>query len=178
MVDFIMLKEVCGEFFCTLIFILTICASGLSMSTSSSTGNSYDITAAICTTITAMALIFIFGSISGAHFNPAVTIGLMVLGIVKPIKGLLYILVQFIAAMLACSILLIFYDDLSQLIFNSSEDQYKDIFILEFILTSILVFVVGMRVWYPAEKEKKAMAIAEDSEDADAEAEVSAVPTV
>lgn len=155
MVDNTLLKQVGGEFICTLIFILSVCASSLSMSNSENTGNSGDITGAVCTTLTALAIIFVFGGVSGAHFNPAVTLGLMVLGLVKPIKGLLYILAQMLAGILSTSLLLLYYDDLSQLIFSNSSDEYWNIFILEFILTSILVFVIGMRVWNPSAASKK-----------------------
>lgn len=155
MVDTTLLKQVGGEFLCTLIFILSVCASSLSMSNSENTGNSGDITGAVCTTMTALAIVLVFGGVSGAHFNPAVTIGLMVLGLVKPIKGLLYILAQMLAGILSTSLLLIYYDDLSQLIFSNSSDEYWNIFILEFILTSILVFVIGMRVWNPSAASKK-----------------------
>lgn len=44
----------------------------------------------------------VFGPISGAHFNPAVTISLMVARKISPLLGLLYILGQLIGGLASC----------------------------------------------------------------------------
>lgn len=46
--------------------------------------------------------ITVFGPISGAHFNPAVTLSLMVARKISPMLGLLYILGQLIGGVAAC----------------------------------------------------------------------------
>lgn len=48
-----------------------------------------------------VGLVFAYGHISGAHFNPAVTVGLLVGGNIEPIKAALYIIVQFIGGIVA-----------------------------------------------------------------------------
>jgi glycerol uptake facilitator-like aquaporin len=42
-----------------------------------------------------------YGHLSGAHLNPAVTLGLLVGGKIEPVRGALYIVVQFIAGIIA-----------------------------------------------------------------------------
>lgn len=54
-------------------------------------------------TITAM--VYTFGHISGAHFNPAVTIGMITIKRISTKEGLLYILFQCIGAIIGAGIL-------------------------------------------------------------------------
>jgi len=51
--------------------------------------------------IALMVIIYAFGSISGAHVNPAVTIGLALTGKVKWDRAVVYLIAQFIGAALA-----------------------------------------------------------------------------
>ena len=51
--------------------------------------------------LTVGLLVYIFGGISGAHLNPAVTIGLWSIGKIKPKDAGLYIVAQFIGAFAA-----------------------------------------------------------------------------
>jgi len=53
-----------------------------------------------------MGLIFAFGAISGGQFNPAVTLGLIVGGKEKPMRGLVFIVVQLIASVVAAFVFL------------------------------------------------------------------------
>ncbi|WFD10946.1 MIP/aquaporin family protein [Tepidibacter hydrothermalis] len=119
--------------------------------------------------------VFIFGTISGAHFNPAVTLGLATIGKFSWSSVPTYLLAQFIGAFLGAVIVWIFYKPH----FQATEDQaaklgvfctgpaIKDTssnFIGEVIGTFILVFgilgigntpmvdglqpiVVGLIVW-------------------------------
>lgn len=48
-----------------------------------------------------VALVYAYGHISGAHFNPAVTIGLLVGGKIDILKAVLYIIVQFVGGIVA-----------------------------------------------------------------------------
>ncbi|CAN7509555.1 aquaporin [Paenibacillus sp. LjRoot153] len=89
-----------------------------------------------------MALIYTFGHISGAHFNPAVTIGFWVRGDMTSRESLYYIVIQFVAATAAsCTLHLLFGNiaDLGATIPISTEGQS---FILEFILTFVLMLVI------------------------------------
>lgn len=53
-----------------------------------------------------MGLIFAFGTLSGGQFNPAVTLALMLGGKEKPTRGLIFIVVQFVAAIIAAFVML------------------------------------------------------------------------
>lgn len=48
-----------------------------------------------------VGLIFAYGHISGAQFNPAVTVGLLVAGKIEPVKAGAYIVAQFIGGIIA-----------------------------------------------------------------------------
>lgn len=97
--------------------------------------------------------VFIFGKTSGAHFNPAVTIGLALIGKFPWSHVGVYIIAQLIGAFLGAVIVWIYYRPH----FNATEDQevklavfctqpaIRDIysnFICEFIGTFILVFSI------------------------------------
>jgi len=95
----------------------------------------------------------IFGEISGAHFNPALTIGLAVAGDFSWSDVPLYIIGQFVGAILGGGLTWLFYRDH----FNVTEDQGAQLgvfstgpairntlqnFISEFLATFILVFAI------------------------------------
>jgi aquaporin NIP len=96
-----------------------------------------------------VALIYAFGHISGAHFNPAVTIGFSLIGEFDRKEALYYIGVQLLGALLASGVLLfIFLEEFSQI----SEVAYlgatlprgsvMQSFVLEFILTFVLMLII------------------------------------
>lgn len=134
-------KSVAAEFLCTLIFIFTICSSALSVA-KSDPGNAGNVTAGVCTGFVSVALIFGFGSLSGAHFNPAITVGALVGGKIAPIKGVLFIAVQLLAGVIASACLHGLYDDISAL--SISPESNVKAFFMEAILTFILVLVVWL----------------------------------
>jgi aquaporin Z len=52
-----------------------------------------------------VGLIYAYGHISGGHFNPAVTVGLLVGGQIEVVKAALYIVAQFVGGILAALLL-------------------------------------------------------------------------
>jgi len=60
--------------------------------------------------LTVMALIYVFGHISGTHINPAVTLGLAVQGTIKWIEAIVYWVAQLAGAVLAALLLKTFID--------------------------------------------------------------------
>jgi aquaporin Z len=97
---------------------------------------------------TVMALAFAVGHISGAHFNPAVTLGLIAGGRVKSSTALGYIVAQCLGALLACGLFSLIgkappnfaangYGPLSML-----QAPLSSVFLIELVLTAFLVFVI------------------------------------
>ncbi|MFH3733678.1 aquaporin, partial [Acinetobacter baumannii] len=62
-----------------------------------------------------LALIYSFGHISGAHFNPAVTIALLSAKEISRREAILYILIQMIGASFASLFLLSIFGDIANL---------------------------------------------------------------
>lgn len=97
--------------------------------------------------------VFIFGTTSGAHFNPAVTLGLAVIGKFSWASVPSYLIAQFIGGFLGAVIVWVFYrphfevteDQSAKLAVFCTGPAIKDIlsnFICEFIGTFILVFAI------------------------------------
>ncbi|NGQ95890.1 aquaporin [Brevibacillus sp. SYP-B805] len=107
-----------------------------------------------------MALIYTFGHISGAHFNPAVTIGFLVHRDMNPKEALLYIMTQAIAGVAASSTLLWLFGNVANLGATLPRNSWEQSFILEFILTFILMMVIlGSAVHGKAVKQFAGVAI-------------------
>jgi len=89
-----------------------------------------------------MSMIYSLGGISGAHINPAVTLGFWVAGRLPNHKVLPYIASQCIGALLASIILLILFPQHSTLGATLPSGSILQTFILEIILTFFLMFVI------------------------------------
>ena len=89
-----------AEFLGTLLLVFSICTV---VSTNSAGGLGYtDFTTIGLVHAFALAgLIAAFGAISGGHFNPAVTIGLLAIKKIRPADAGIYIVIQFVAGILA-----------------------------------------------------------------------------
>ena len=103
---------------------------------------------ALCTALSAVALIYSFADVSGAHFNPAVTFATMVTGKVSLRKGLAFIGIQLVASVFACLWLMVVFPIGEKGILNSvnvqkdSSATLVNAFFMEFTLTFILVYVI------------------------------------
>ena len=101
MVQFDMRRRLVGECLGTAILLATVVGSGI-MGETLSAGN--DAIALLGNTIATGAiltvLILIFGPISGAHFNPAVTLSFLLQGQIKSSHAILYILTQLLGGIL------------------------------------------------------------------------------
>jgi aquaporin Z len=106
------------------------------------TGKISHIGVAIVFGLVVMALIYTFGHISGAHFNPAVTIAFMVQRSISLKVGLLYIVTQCAAALFASLCLLTMFGNVANLGASLPRDSWQQSFILEIILTFILMIVI------------------------------------
>ncbi|CAF3407624.1 unnamed protein product [Rotaria socialis] len=104
-------------------------------------------------------LVYVFGSISGAHFNAAATIAFTINRQMKIVDALLYIIAQALGALLAGALLLLLYygndtnlgtPELALLPYPVTVLQG---FCLEFICTVILSFVIFFTTSYNTHKE-------------------------
>lgn len=88
------------------------------------------------------ALIFAFGHISGAHFNPAVTISFLLLKKIDSKSALCYLLVQLIGALLASMTICYLFGNVANLGATLPRGSLQQAFIMEFLLTFLLVIVI------------------------------------
>ena len=138
------IKACLGEFLVTYLFIFTVCANGLNEARLKV--NTAAVSSGISAGFAGCALIFAFGGISGAHFNPAVTLAAIVGRKIDPVLGLIYIVLQVFAGIFAVSSLVFLFPGdgiASSLVLKPGADvNNAQAFVFEFILTFILVFVI------------------------------------
>lgn len=145
--NFALLKSCLAEFLCTFIFIFVICGNHLNevRAKLDNTMGTGAIAAGISTAFVAIAIIYAFGDVSGAHFNPAVTIGAMAGGKINFIKGVIYVIMQLLASILAMSLLTGIYGFGSAkdlVLVPSDKSNLAQSFFMELLLTFILVFII------------------------------------
>lgn len=123
-------------------FALVFCGTGAIIINDVTGGNVGHTGISITFGLIVMAMIYAFGSISGTHINPAVTIGFSLTDRF-PKKDLLpYILAQLIGAFLASGILKILFQEHDTLGSTLPYDGVFQTFILEIILTYFLMLVI------------------------------------
>ena len=89
-----------------------------------------------------LAMIYTFGDVSGAHLNPAVTLGFFVAGRMPGREVFPYIAAQLIGATLASAVLRGLFPEHPDLGATLPAGSERQSFILEFILTAILMLVI------------------------------------
>lgn len=136
-----MKRELIAEFLGT--YILVFAGTG-AIVINSLTGDLGHIGIALTFGMVVSALIYSFGHISGAHFNPAVTISFAVMGEFNWRDVLPYIFIQTLGAISASYSLLLMFGNIASL--GATLPRYSEFqsFILEFILTFILMLVISL----------------------------------
>lgn len=89
-----------------------------------------------------MAMIYTFGDISGAHLNPAVTIGLVAARRMRVTEGRPYIGCQLGGAVFASAVLQALFSQHKTLGMTIPSGSFAQSFVLELILTGILMLVI------------------------------------
>ncbi|MFC4769528.1 MIP/aquaporin family protein [Effusibacillus consociatus] len=89
-----------------------------------------------------MALIYAFGHVSGAHFNPAVTLGFLARGDIGSQDAVFYITTQVLGGLAASASLLLMFGNVAQLGATLPRYSWQQSFVLEFILTFVLMMVI------------------------------------
>lgn len=89
-----------------------------------------------------MALIYALGDLSGAHFNPAVTVGFVLAGRFAPRCLPRYVASQLAGGLLASGTLRLMFGNVASLGATLPRDTDLQSALLELILTAILMFVI------------------------------------
>lgn len=137
----------------TTLFLFIVCAVAINLNRTGHADSESLVVGALATGFSAIALIYSFADVSGAHFNPAVTFATMVTRKTSVAKGFLYIAMQLLASLIAMALLSIVFPPgtsadanasiVSQLVVSPAPDaNLFRAFIMEIILTFILVYVI------------------------------------
>jgi aquaporin related protein len=155
-----MLRAAYGEFMCSLLFYAPI--FGTIFNTQRWNNPSVQSLAiALVSGFQAIAVSFAFSSVSGAHFNSAVSFALWCTGKLSNRKAIAYVFVQLIASIFSVYICLFMFegnfDDLvsSVTVKETSDADIWRVFSTEFFLTFFLVYVAFTVAFEEAESQKK-----------------------
>jgi aquaporin Z len=135
-----MIKKYAAEFLGT--FGLVFCGTGAIVIDEQMHGAIGHIGVAMTFGLIVLAMIYTFGNISGAHFNPAVSLAFWVARVFEGKQLLPYIISQITGAFLATIILKILFPENLHLGSTIPSGSYQQSFILEFILTYFLMLVI------------------------------------
>ncbi len=102
-------------------------------------------------------MIYVFGNISGAHINPAVTISFAIKKDISKKDALFYIIFQVLGAILASVILKILFPENKNLGLTVVSGTIMQSFIMEVVSTFLLMLVI-LGITQQGEKESKALA--------------------
>lgn len=134
-----MKKKLTAEFLGTYFLVFAGCGSAVVDATTKSITH---LGVALTFGLVVMAFIYAFGHISGAHFNPAVTIGLLVRGDISAKDSIAYIITQLLAGIAAAYTLLFIFGNVASLGATIPTYSESQSFVVEFISTFALVMVV------------------------------------
>lgn len=141
----IQIKGVVAEFFAAFIFLFSAMAVGVNATRAKDTSGM--VLCGLVVFLAALAVIRVFGDLSGAHFNPAVTFGAIVGGHIHPLVGGLYMAAQLLGGTAAVLFLMAMFPegvDLAKTLVLKPADDATTMNALatEFILSFILIFVI------------------------------------
>ena len=123
-------------------FFLVFAGTGAIIVNDVSGGQITHIGIALTFGLVVMAMIYSIGNISGAHLNPAVTLGFLVSGRLEKNQALPFIGSQFFGALTASLILRLLFADHNTLGITVPSASIAQTFTLEIILSFLLMFVI------------------------------------
>jgi aquaporin NIP len=123
-------------------FFLVFVATGVVIVNHVSGGAITHTGSAITTGLVVMAIVYAIGDVSGAHINPAVTVGFWLAGRFPGSRVVQYILSQCLGAVLASLLLAFLFPELVSLTVSLPSGSIMQSFLLEIIITLFLMFVI------------------------------------
>ena len=123
-------------------FILVFVATGAVIVNDVSGGSLTHVGIAIATGLVVMVVVYSIGDVSGAHINPAVTLGFMLAGRFPIGRFVQYLGAQCIGAILASLLLGYLFQEHTNLATSVPAGPEMQSFILEIIITFMLMFVI------------------------------------
>jgi aquaporin NIP len=133
-------------------FALVFCGTGAIVMDQASGGGVTHVGVAITFGLIVLAMIYALGDISGAHLNPAVSIGFMIAGRLQKTETATYITAQLTGAFLASLTLKFMFPQIQNLGVTMPAGSDMQSFVLETILTFFLMFVIMNVSTGPKEK--------------------------
>lgn len=123
-------------------FFLVFIATGVVIVNHVSGGAIIHAGIAIATGLVVMAIVYAIGDVSGAHINPAVTVGFWLAGRFPGSRVVQYILSQCLGAVLASLLLAFLFPELVSLTVTLPSGSIMQSFVLEIMITLFLMFVI------------------------------------
>jgi aquaporin TIP len=150
------LRAALGEFFAT--FGLMYAAYGSAIASRVMESGVGTAASMIVVSFVAMAMIYSFSAVSGAHMNPAVTFALFIRGKTSRRKFLFYVTAQLLGGVAAYLCLYLSYgadSNISHFVAIYAPGSAGTIFMNEFVLTFLLVLVIFKVAFEDAEDQKQ-----------------------
>ena len=132
-------RRLAAELFGT--FALVFAGTGAVVVNAASGGQVTHVGVALTFGLVVLAMVYAVGDVSGAHLNPAVTVGFAVAGRFPVREILPYVLAQCAGAFLASGVLRFLFPDHPNLGATLPAGTAAQSFVLEVILTLLLMFV-------------------------------------
>jgi aquaporin NIP len=123
-------------------FSLVIAGCGAIVVNSQSGGALGQVGIAISFGLVIMAMIYATGHVSGAHFNPAVTLAFVFTRHLPWREATRYLLAQFLGAIAAAVVLRELFGDVARLGSTVPSGSDRQSFVLEFVMTFMVMFVI------------------------------------
>lgn len=145
------IRSIAGEFLVTFIFLSVVFSMIINTSRATDPVVAGTVIPGIVVAFVATAIIYSFADVSGAHFNPAVTIGFIVTGKIHPLKGIAYILSQLLASIAAAAFMFLIFPNkvgewpkIAQVlpVVPPKTSPLAAVLMMEFYLTFLIVYII------------------------------------
>ena len=135
-------KKIFAEILGTFVLVFIGCGTAVVTGCSVENTGAYLLTA-LAFGLSVMAMAYAVGKVSGGHFNPAVTLGVVIKGEETIVTGLIYMISQCLGAILAGGALYMLLGSETGLGTNALyQNSIPQSMVIEIILTCIFVFVI------------------------------------